>query len=1062
MLTINLLGSPEIAWKEARYDIARRQARALLFRLAADRRPVSRETLIYQFWPDLPDAKARKNLSRLASYLRRSLPEIDLLTPGREAIGLDQSRSASDVRHFDHLLEDDTTAALERAVAIYRGSFLSGFSPGNHPEFENWMIHQSERYERRFLAALAKLVDLRSAAGDFPRAIQYARQYLATDDLAEEIHRHLIELYIKSGDRAAALRQYESCVATLERELGVAPLPETRAAYETALADTIAAGPVTLETPAAGASWTVLPSLELPLIGRDEAWRQLEQGLDKLRSGGFIFISGEPGVGKSRLLQEFATINRERLVLTGNGYEGARDLPYQPIVQALRPALAFPGLWADIWPIWLAEVAAILPELHDHFDTLPARLVVEPDQAQARLFEALSQVVTGLANRHSLLLCLDDLHWADEATLAWLTYLTGRLSKSHICLLATYRSQEAQSLAGLRQNLGRGGLQAEVMLSGLSVQAIVDILRRLPTNSNEAPLASPQRLAARIHQATAGNAFFVLETIRNLLEGEQLACPAATLPLAPTVQEAVRRRLERLDPLSRQILDAAAVVYPDIGPDLLAPVAGRSEGEIVEGIEMLTGRQLLTGSGDELQFQHELARVVVYESLSVWRRRLLHRRTAEALVERFRGQTDLVAAQIAFHYEAAAELDLAKSYYRDAARVAQSQYAHREANRYLQRIIDLAIERQEDPWWTGRLYESLADNYRAMADFAAAEDAYRQALEEGPVEPTVWRAHILRKIAAVVKPALRFQEAEKLYDQAFMVLGRAPADPDLDKRHHWLQLKFDLLDLYYSQTRIDRMAAVVAETEPVVRELDAPDIWNQYYSAIVHVRLQQEQFALSAETIRAAQESYEYARLTGDLHDITQRQFELGFVLLWAGELDGALSALESALARSEKVGHSYVHIQCLTYLSILHRLRGEVSQVRHYLHQLTSHAETPRHRYYIAAESANKAWLLYRDSDRKSAATEAEKALSLLADTAYPFRWLANWINLAYGLEVNDLRAAFEAAADMLAPEQQRLPEDVTAALQAAVDTGESGTDQTLRDALARALALAQGYGYL
>jgi tetratricopeptide (TPR) repeat protein len=245
---------------------------------------------------------------------------------------------------------------LQQAVDLYRGPFLAGFSLPGCPEFEMWATAERQTWEQLYLEALASLSEEQSARGKYAEAIAFARRYLATDDLAEDIHRRLIELYAASGDRGAALRQFEECLTVLERELGVDPLPETQAAYRAVLD-----GPLPPRTAAeVKPAWTTLPGLAVPLIGRDAAMDLLTKAYARARAGhgGVVLISGEAGIGKSRLMQESAMRQQGRaLVLAGCGYADAQTMPYQPIVEALRPALGIQPLSPNIQPAWLAETS---------------------------------------------------------------------------------------------------------------------------------------------------------------------------------------------------------------------------------------------------------------------------------------------------------------------------------------------------------------------------------------------------------------------------------------------------------------------------------------------------------------------------------------------------------------------------------------------------------------------------------------------------------------------------------------------------------------------------------
>lgn len=284
--------------------------------------------------------------------------------------------------------------ALQRAVDLYRGPFLAGFSLPASPEFEAWVTQERYAAERRYLEALAALMDRRAASGEYASAIACARRYLETDDLAEEVHRRLIELYAAAGDRSAALRQFERCAVILERELGVSPLPETRAVYQAVLAHQ----PLPEQT--APLAWATLPSLHVPLVGRDEALRQLERAYARVQAGRgeVVLIAGEAGIGKSRLMQEFAASCADRpLILAGAGHPDTQTIPYQPVIEALRPALTVRPVAGNLQPVWLAEASRLLPELRSLYPDLPPPLPAEPEEARGRLFEALYQIVLGLA-----------------------------------------------------------------------------------------------------------------------------------------------------------------------------------------------------------------------------------------------------------------------------------------------------------------------------------------------------------------------------------------------------------------------------------------------------------------------------------------------------------------------------------------------------------------------------------------------------------------------------------------------------------------------------------------
>jgi DNA-binding SARP family transcriptional activator/tetratricopeptide (TPR) repeat protein len=694
-LRVYLLGPPRVEMGEAVLSIPRRQVRALLYAVAAAPRPMPRERLCYLFWADRPESKARRSLSGLLTHLRRALPDPDLLLTSGGRVGLDPDRASTDLAAFVRLSDaEGGVEGLRRAADLYRGPFLAGFSLTGSPEFEAWMLEQQRAHERRYLNLLIALIEDCAARRAYDAAIAYARRYLATDELAEEIHRRLIALYAAVGDRSAALRQFERCVAILERELGVRPLPQTRAVYESALEDQGLPMP-----PAAPDLWSTLPGLVVPLVGREVACRNLKEALANAQAGRgrVVLLSGEPGIGKSRLMEAFAAQSGgQALVLTAAAQSGEQHLPYQPVAAAFRSIPDRRALARAVQPIWLAEAARLLPELRDLCPDLPPPLPAEPDEARTRLHEALCRLVLGLAaGSRPLLLCLDDLHWADSATLDWFVCLARRMGERPVLVLGTYRTEEREAVGDLRHSLLRLGLLSEFRLSGLTVESVLQIVRHLI-----GPRPGSEALSHRLHRATGGNPFFLLETIRELLGAGQLPDDLTALvevPLPRTVRQAVEARLRKLKPQTRQVLEAAAILGMAFDFDLVRRTAGRGEMETLDGLDEAVARQLLSEHPSGYRFRHALIRQTLEATLGPVRRHLLHRRAARVL-ERM----DLQAAEggaamrIARHFERGGEAMKAVRYYRRAARQAEALFAWQEAEEIQSRLLALLDELDPD------------------------------------------------------------------------------------------------------------------------------------------------------------------------------------------------------------------------------------------------------------------------------------------------------------------------------------------------------------------------------
>ena len=662
--------------------------------------PQPRQYVSFLFWPDSTESQARTNLRKLLHDLRRALPDPDtfLRADDQTLSWQDDAPLTLDVAAFEAALVEAKEAAqpgtaLARAVELYVGDLLPSF-------YADWIVPERERLRERYSGALEQLTQLLEEQGDLSRATEYASLLLRHDPLHEPGYRRLMRLHAAQGDRAGALQVYQRCVTVLEEELGVEPLPETQAVYEAVLLGRRqpAAAPVVAE-----ALWPTLPGLDVPLVGREAALERLENAMAAARAGHgrAVLISGEPGIGKSRLMQAFATsIQGQAIILAGASYPDVQPMPYQPIVEALRSALKVqPALLSAVTDsgyrvpsVWLAEASRLLPELRHMVPGLPPPADVSPEQVRARLFEALSQLVLSLADgQHPVMLCLDDIHWSDSTTLDWLAYLARQLLASRLLVVGAYRSEEADAVVSLRHNLTRLGVLLDLQLRGLDRTAVLTVLRHLcPGTRNAAANAD------KLHQATGGNPFFLIETLHILLETCDLT-GTEDLPLSATVRETVAARLARLSPVARQVLEAGAVLGPRFAAEIVRQTAGRDEMETLDGLDELVERQVLTEDGTDYRFHHELIRVAVYDGLGHGRLRLLHRRAGDALERQERdrfasaGQDQVpeLATQLARHFEQAGIYDKAVRYLQQAGERAGQLSSHVEAIGHLTKGLAL-------------------------------------------------------------------------------------------------------------------------------------------------------------------------------------------------------------------------------------------------------------------------------------------------------------------------------------------------------------------------------------
>ena len=562
-LVLRLLGVPEVHFQGRPLHLTRSQTRAVLFRLGTRLQPVARDELSALFWPEIRNSEARQNLRRLLSFVRSDLPQPDSIVATTDSVALDPKLVWSDADSLLHSAGNNSIAGWETVASLYSGQFLSGFSLRKNADFERWQAETTEQLRSASLAALAKLMKYCSGNGDYASAVQHARHYLAIDNVAESVHKELIVLYAQLGERDLALRQFEECVRILEKELGVDPLPETRAAYNLALHNGIAPVPVNT-LPSRYRSPT--PPLDVPLVGRESAQKDIAAAYLRLRPGGYIFITGELGIGKSRVLHAFAA-QQDAVTVVGRCHQGTRPLAYHPIMEALRHALLTAGVADCINPVWLAEIAQFMPEIRLIYPRLSTGAAT-PEKRQARQCEAVFQALNEIAARKQLIFCLEDLQWADEETLAWLRYAARRLRGTHICVMATCVEGHSAGLDDLKSYLEGLKLTAEIRLQGLDIQAAAEIVRTVnPT------LVQDESLVRLLLEATGGNTLFLLEYVRELVLNSQVESQPNTLAIPDSVEKVVALRVARLSPLGRQILETAAVLNPHLDVELVLATA---------------------------------------------------------------------------------------------------------------------------------------------------------------------------------------------------------------------------------------------------------------------------------------------------------------------------------------------------------------------------------------------------------------------------------------------------------------------------------------------------------
>jgi DNA-binding SARP family transcriptional activator len=869
-----------------------RKAEALLAFLAlSGGRPQPRDKLAALLWPDATDERARHSLRQALVALRRGLgPSASLLIERGETVMVSPDAVEVDVLTFETLVRRGTAGSLGEASTLYRGDLLAGLAMRESP-FEEWLLGERERLRDLLLDGLARLLARQMEADTPDVAVETASRLLALDPLQEAVHRALMRLYTRRGRRTEALRQYQECVAALRQELGVDPERETRELYRSILREREAVA--AHKVPAA---WTH----DTPLVGRDADLAMLETALGAALDGGgrAALVLGEAGIGKSRLVAELASraASRGARVLAGHCHETEQTVPFRSWIEALRSGidLADPALAGALPPSHRFELARLFSEL----GAPPAG----GGDDHVRLLEAMTALVVHASTLGPLVLVIEDLHWADEASLRLFAFLALRVAMRPVLIVGTSRDDEPAGSPQFRRVVEEHERRigaVSLRLTPLTEDMTATLVQALAHGGRDR--RAVRHLATRAWTLSEGNPFVVVEMVRAAADDPR-APSVSHVPIPERVGALTRRRLGHLGEPAQRLVAVAAVIGRDFDWALAQLAAGLDEAGTAAALEELVLHRILSADGDRFDFTHDRVRRVAYADLIVPRRVVLHADVARAVEALHDDTLDAHAAALAHHWSAARDWPRTVRYLQRAARGAATASAHRDAVACLDEALAVLGRNPEAAPVEAAidLRFELRHSLNALGDQVRIRTCLHEAValteRAGDLERLGWAAAYLTNCLYVLGD---HEGAVASGARALAIADAAGADAVAAFANIYLGAANYVRGEYgIAVERLSRGGgALDAHPEYLARGPRArPTVTARTFLA-----------GASAETgafeegAHWAREARALAEASGDAWEAVHASWATGIVALRRGALDQAITALEQGLARTRE-----------------------------------------------------------------------------------------------------------------------------------------------------------------
>jgi class 3 adenylate cyclase/tetratricopeptide (TPR) repeat protein len=811
-----------------------------------------------------------------------------------------------------------------------------------------------------------------------------------------------------------------------------------------------------------------------PLVGRADALAALDAALRDATAGRgcVVVVTGEPGLGKTRLVEEFhkrvaAAQGRPPLWLEGRCASYASSTPYS-LYQQLLGYLGgvTPDLPESVVRPALERLLSRIEGAGDLFPPLarmmglPAGAAMgrqTPEEIHNATFAAWQSLMTQLVATSQAILVLEDLHWADPTS----RHLTERLAaltahRKFLIIITTRPDPEAA--AALPVDGTRG-----IELGPLTGDAERALARSLIGTG------VTQDILDTVLNSVDGNPLFLEERLSSLLETKTLVKEhgtwrlneAARLEVPQALERLVRSRVDRLSPAARDVVRHASVLGFEFRLGLLAAVCAVDP--LAPVLEELRAADIVHDVDGlpkaAFRFRHALIQEALYSGLPRAERQRLHGRAAWALEAAHTDRLEKVAAVLGRHFTAAGEPDRAVTYLDMAGDRATSVFANDEAiasYRSAMAIVDA------DPASTNAAVElraKLANVLWRIGRWVEARQAFEEALALPDNGNVLRSAHLWIRLGRLEMADRRYDESEAAFDAAGALLGDDPASMDAAAAEEWLELMVDGRSALYGMLdQPERVLAVLDSARPMVETRGSSARKFGYYGHLAFGRVLLHRFRIDEADVADMRTALDAAWHTGEEKDAGYAISFLAWILFLRGDLDEAQDLFEQGLKMAERIGETLLTGDCVLGLARIAVRRHDTDAVREFATRaLAGGWDTGTGRHNLAEAKACLVWLAWREGRPADVLTLADE----ISDTANAHRWVYLWPLLAIHLDAGRPADAVAAGRALIHPEQQRLPDELESALESALAAWDSGQPSLAAQRLAGAVALAQDLRY-